>query len=116
MSHPAEPSLLSRLSTPYLQALGELSICARRLRRLRETQPGEAGWAHETDHLLVLSDALFARLGIGPLVEHAIAIEDADGTFVPADTEFVSHLVARMSRQLEHATPTSDAAGRHAAG
>lgn len=104
MSHPAEPSLVSRLSTPYLQALGELSICARRLRRVREAQPGE-GWAAEADRLLGLSDALWARLGVGPLVEHAIAVEDADGTFVPADTEFVQHLVERISRQLDHVAP-----------
>jgi hypothetical protein len=103
MSHPAEPSLLSRLSTPYLQALGELSICARVLRRRRETDEVDAEWAAEADRLLRLSEALSARLGVGPLVEHAIAIEDSDGTFVPADVDFVRHLADRMARQIEHA-------------
>ncbi|GAA2077814.1 hypothetical protein GCM10009840_10780 [Pseudolysinimonas kribbensis] len=107
MSHPAEPSILGRLSTPYLQALGELSICARRLHRRREGHGGDPAWSREADHLLSLNDALSARLGVGPLVEHSIAIEDADGTFVPADVEFVRHLVDRIVRHLDHAAPES---------
>jgi hypothetical protein len=107
MSHPAEPSMLGRLSTPYLQALGELSICARRLRRVREAHADDHSWAQEADRLLALDDALSARLGAGPLVEHSLAIEDADGTFVPADAEFVRHLVERIVRHLDHASPTS---------
>lgn len=98
--------MLGRLSTPYLQALGELSICARRLRRVRDAYDGDAVWTREAGHLLALNDALSARLGVGPLVEHSIAIEDADGTFVPADVEFVRHLVDRIMRHLEHAGPT----------
>jgi hypothetical protein len=107
MSHPAEPSMLGRLSTPYLQALGELSICARRLRRVRDAHQGDPAWAREAEHLLDLNDALSARLGAGPLIEHSLAIEDADGTFVPADVEFVRHLVDRILRHLEHAGPAS---------
>lgn len=99
MAH-TEPAILEQLSTPYLHALGELAVCARRLRRVRRLRDGDA-WAAETDRLLRLDDALAARLGEGPLVEHGIAIRAEDGTMVPADVDFVRHLVVRIERQLQ---------------
>jgi hypothetical protein len=100
MAHHAEPALLARLSTPYLQALGELAICARLLRRARPAHEEHPGWLADADHLLALDDALTERLGDGPLIEHAIAIRDGDGTTVAADLDFVRHLVDRMTRLL----------------
>jgi hypothetical protein len=101
MAHAPEPALLHGLSTPYLQALGELAIGVRLLRRARVAHLDDVLWTIDADHLLALNEALTARLGEGALVEHALTIRDDDGTTVPADLEFVRHLVDRMSRLLD---------------
>ena len=94
------PAMLSRVSSPYLRALGELHVCELRLRRLaREGGMGPA-WHEATDFLLKQNDALQERLADGPLVEHALHIRAIDGSLVPADIVFVQRLVRRMSYQI----------------
>ena len=94
------PTFLSRISTPYLRALGELQVCELRLRHV--TRDGGMGpaWQEATDFLLQQSQALQDRLAEGPLVEHSLHVQAADGSLVPADIVFVQRLVRRMSYQL----------------
>ncbi len=95
------PALLSRVSTPYLRALGELHVCELRLRHAaREAAGMGPAWHEATDFLLQQSEALQARLADGPLVEHALHVQAIDGSMVPADIVFVQRLVRRMSYQL----------------
>jgi len=94
------PSLLSRISTPYLRALGELQVCELRLRHIaREGGMGPA-WQEATEYLLQQSEALQERLADGPLVEHSLHVQAPDGSLVAADIVFVQRLVRRMSYQL----------------
>jgi hypothetical protein len=106
------PAMLSRVSTPYLRALGELHVCELRLRRIaREGGMGPA-WQEATDFLLQQTEALQERLADGPLVEHSLHVQAVDGSMVPADIVFVQRLVRRMSYQIGLATlDTSSATG-----
>jgi hypothetical protein len=98
------PTLLSRISTPYLRALGELQVCQLRLSRAaREGGMGPA-WHEATDFLMQQSEALQERLAEGPLVEHSLHVQAPDGSLVPADIVFVQRLVRRMSYQIGLAT------------
>lgn len=98
------PAMLSRVSSPYLRALGELHVCDLRLRRAaREAGMGPA-WQEATEFLLQQSDALQERLADGPLVEHSLNVRAVDGSTVPADIVFVQRLVRRMTYQLGLAT------------
>jgi hypothetical protein len=94
------PALLSRVSTPYLRALGEMHVCALRLRRVARDAGMGPSWHEATDFLLQQSEALEDRLADGPLVEHALHVQAVDGSMVPADIVFVQRLVRRMSYQL----------------
>jgi hypothetical protein len=94
------PTLLSRISTPYLRALGELQVCELRLRHVAGAGGMGPAWQEATDFLLQQSEALQERLAEGPLVEHALHVQAPDGSLVPADIVFVQRLVRRMSYQL----------------
>ncbi|GAA2078260.1 hypothetical protein GCM10009840_11480 [Pseudolysinimonas kribbensis] len=98
------PTLLSRISTPYLRALGELQVCELRLRHVARAGGMGPAWQEATDFLLQQSEALQERLAEGPLVEHALHVQAPDGSLVPADIVFVQRLVRRMSYQLGLAT------------
>jgi hypothetical protein len=94
------PAMLSRVSSPYLRALGELHVCELRLRRIAREGGMGPSWHEATDFLLQQSEALQERLTEGPLVEHALHVRAVDGSMVPADIVFVQRLVRRMSYQL----------------
>lgn len=94
------PALLSRVSSPYLRALGELHVCELRLRRIMRAGGMGPAWQEATDFLLQQSDALQERLADGPLVEHALHLQAVDGSMVAADIVFVQRLVRRMSYQI----------------
>jgi hypothetical protein len=94
------PAMLSRVSSPYLRALGELHVCELRLRHIaRDASMGPA-WQEATDFLLKQSTALQERLADGPLVEHALHVRAVDGSLIEADIVFVQRLVRRMSYQI----------------
>ena len=100
-SKPNGVAILSRVSSPYLRALGELHVLGLRLRHVaRETTGMGPAWHEATDFLLQQSEALQERLADGPLVEHALHVQAIDGSLVPADIVFVQRLVRRMSYQL----------------
>jgi hypothetical protein len=99
-SKPNGVAMLSRVSSPYLRALGELHVLELRLRHVaRDTAMGPS-WHEATDFLLQQSEALQARLADGPLVEHSLHVQAVDGSMVPADIVFVQRLVRRMGYQL----------------
>jgi hypothetical protein len=106
MSMPKNGSnaMLSRVSSPYLRALGELHVCELRLRRAAGAASMGPAWQEATDFLLQQSEALQERLADGPLVEHALHVRAVDGSMVPADIVFVQRLVRRMTYQLGLAT------------
>jgi hypothetical protein len=111
MSMPKNGSnaMLSRVSSPYLRALGELHVCELRLRRATGAAAMGPAWQEATDFLLQQSEALQERLADGPLVEHALHVRAVDGSMVPADIVFVQRLVRRMTYQLGLATLESPA-------
>jgi hypothetical protein len=106
MSMPKNGSnaMLSRVSSPYLRALGELHVCELRLRRASRGAGMGPAWQEATDFLLQQSESLQERLADGPLVEHALHVRAVDGSMVPADIVFVQRLVRRMTYQLGLAT------------
>jgi hypothetical protein len=106
----AAPSMLSRLSTPYLRALGELHVCELRLRTVAGMGGMGPAWQEATDFLFQQSDALQERLADGPLVEHSLNVQAVDGSMVPADIVFVQRLVRRMSYQIGLAATEGPAA------
>jgi hypothetical protein len=95
-------AMLSRVSTPYLRALGELHVCELRLRRIARDLGAAMGpsWHEANEFLHGQSEALQERLADGPLVEHALQVQAVDGSMVPADIVFVQRLVRRMSYQI----------------
>ena len=95
-------AMLSRVSSPYLRALGELHVLELRLRHMAQGPAAGMGpsWHEATDFLLQQSAALQERLAEGPLVEHSLHVRAVDGSMVPADIVFVQRLVRRMSYQL----------------
>jgi len=100
-SKPNGVAMLSRVSSPYLRALGELHVLELRLRHVARDAAGMGpAWHEATDFLLQQSEALQARLADGPLVEHSLHVQAIDGSMVPADIVFVQRLVRRMSYQL----------------
>jgi hypothetical protein len=103
-------AMLSRVSSPYLRALGELHVCELRLRRAARGAGMGPAWQEATDFLLQQSEALQERLADGPLVEHALHVRAVDGSMVPADIVFVQRLVRRMTYQLGLATIESPGA------
>lgn len=98
------PSILNRMSTPYLRALGELHVCELRLRRVARDGGMGPAWQEATAFLLQQSEALQVRLADGPLVEHALHVRAVDGSMVSADIVFVQRLVRRMGYQVGLAT------------
>lgn len=98
------PAMLSRVSSPYLRALGELHVCELRLRRIAQDAGMGPAWQEATEFLLQQSAALEERLADGPLVEHSLNVRAVDGSTVPADIVFVQRLVRRMTYQLGLAT------------
>jgi hypothetical protein len=96
------PSLFTSLSSTYLRMLGELHVCATRLRALDPSGLDDS-WRRTTQLLLEQSDALAERLSRGHLSEHGLTLPMPDGSVIAADTAYVQRLVRRMSYQLEAA-------------
>jgi hypothetical protein len=107
----AAPSMLSRVSSPYLRALGELHVCELRLRHIARLGGMGPAWQEASDFLFQQSEALQERLADGPLVEHALQVQAVDGSVVPADIVFVQRLVRRMSYQIGLAATEGPSAG-----